>query len=349
VLLDVTAGEMTMPKAWSNLWNRRAYVGAGLAFALAGLVAASTDAFAQAYPSRPIRLIVPYPPGAGTDFTARELGAQFSKSLGQSVVVDNRPGAAATLGHAIAAKSPPDGYTLLLGTTGGLVSGPALMGSKIPYDSLKDFATIGLATYVPYALAVTASLPANNIKELIDIAKASPRKLNVASPGVGTPNHLGAAQLMTLTGIELVHVPYRGSSLALSDLIAGNVQLLVTSLLQLVPHHRAGRIRILGVGHPQRIKAYPDIPTIAETVPGYYNTGWWGIAAPAGTSKAIVDRLNGIMNKALATPEMLQRFERAGLEIATTTPQGFHDMIKSDLQMWSKLIKDAKITVDVLP
>jgi tripartite-type tricarboxylate transporter receptor subunit TctC len=223
------------------------------------------------------------------------------------------------------------------------------MGSKIPYDPLKDFATIGLATYVPYALAVTASLPANNIKELIDIAKASPRKLNVASPGVGTPNHLGAAQLMTLTGIELVHVPYRGSTLALSDLVAGNVQLLVTGLLQLVPHHRAGRIRILGVGHPQRIKAYPDIPTIAETVPGYYNTGWWGIAAPAGTSKAIVDRLNAIMNKGLATPETLQRFETAGLEVATTTPQGFHDMIKSDLQMWSKLIKDAKITVDVLP
>jgi tripartite-type tricarboxylate transporter receptor subunit TctC len=264
-------------------------------------------------------------------------------------VVDNRPGAAATLGHALVAKSPPDGYTLLLATTGGLVSGPALMGSKIPYDPLKDFATIGLATYVPYALAATASLPVNNVKELIDLAKASPRKLNVASPGVGTPNHLGAAQLMTLAGIELVHVPYRGSSIAMTDLLAGNVQLLVTGLLQLLPHHRAGRLKILGVGHPQRLKAYPDIPAIAETVPGYYNTGWWGIAAPAGTPKGIVNPLNAIMNKALATPEMIQYFERNGLEVATTTPQGFHDMIKSDLQMWRKLIKDAKITVDVLP
>ena len=330
--------------------NQRRHAGFAIALTMAMPVAASAQVSAQApYPNRPIRLIVPYPPGAGTDFTGREVGAQFSKALGQPVVIDNRGGAAAIIGHTLAAKSAPDGYTLLLGTTGGLVSGPALMGTKIPYDPLKDFATIGLATYVPYAIVVTASLPANNIKELIDLARASPRKLNVASPGVGTPNHLGAAQLMTLTGIELVHVPYKGGALAVTDLIAGNVQVLVTGLLQLLPHHRTGRLRILGVGHPQRLKTYPDIPTIAETVPGYYNTGWWGIVAPAGTPRAIVDRLNGIMNKALATPEVLQRFEKNGLEVATTTPQGFHDMIVTDLQMWKKLIKDAKISVDVLP
>ncbi|MEO8441631.1 MAG: tripartite tricarboxylate transporter substrate-binding protein [Betaproteobacteria bacterium] len=302
-----------------------------------------------AYPDKPIRIIVPYPPGAGTDFTGREIGAIFAKALGQSVVIDNRGGAAATIGHALGAKAAPDGYTLLLGTTGGLVSGPALLGTKIPYDPLKDFATIGLATYVPYAIAVTASLPANNIKELIDLARASPRKLNVASPGVGTPNHLGAAQLMTLTGIELVHVPYKGSALAMTDLISGNVQIIVTGLLQLLPLQQAGRLKILGVGHQERLKAYPDIPTIAETVPGYYNTGWWGIVAPAHTPKAIVDKLNAIMNKELLTPEVSQRFEKNGLQIATSTPRGFHDMIVSDLQMWKKLIKDAKINVDVLP
>jgi tripartite-type tricarboxylate transporter receptor subunit TctC len=317
---------------------------------IGALFATSGDATEQApYPNRPIRMIVPYPPGAGTDFTAREVGTQYTKVLGQPVVIDNRPGAAATVGHGLLAKSPPDGYTLMLCTTGGLVSGPALMGSKIPYDPLRDFAPIGLATYVPYALAVNGALPASNVKELIALARASPRKLNVASPGVGTPNHLGAAQLMTLTGIELVHVPYKGSAQSLTDVIAGNVQMVVTGMLQLLPHHRAGRIRILGVGHTQRLKAYPDIPTIAETVPGYYNTGWWGIAAPKGTPQAIVDRLNGIMNKALTTPEMVQRFENSGLEPATTTPQGFHDLLKSDLQMWTKLIKDAKITVDVLP
>lgn len=341
---------MILATAWGSTRERRRYAGFAIALTLTIPVVASDQAAAQApYPNRPIRLIVPYPPGAGTDFTGREVGAQFSKALGQPVVIDNRGGAAAVIGHTLAAKSAPDGYTLLLGTTGGLVSGPALMGSKIPYDPLKDFATIGLATYVPYALAVTASLPANSVKELIDLARASPGKLNVASPGVGTPNHLGAAQLMTLTGIELVHVPYKGSSLAMSDLLAGNVQTIVTGLLQLLPLHRAGRLRILGVGHPQRLKTYPDIPTIAETVPGYYNTGWWGIVAPAGTPKAIVDNLNAIMNKALATPEVLQRFEKNGLEVATTTPQGLHDMIVTDLQMWKKLIKDAKISVDVLP
>jgi tripartite-type tricarboxylate transporter receptor subunit TctC len=312
------------------------------------VIASAANAQAS-YPNRPIRLIVPYPPGAGTDFTGREVGAVFAKALGQGVVIDNRPGAGATLGHALGAKAPPDGYTLLLGTTGGLVSGPALIGSKIPYDPLKDFATIGLATYVPYALAATASLPVTNVKDLIALAKSAPRKLNVASPGVGTPNHIGAAQLMTLAGIELVHVPYKGSSLAVTDVVSGNVQLIVTGLLQLLPLERAGRLKILGVGHTQRLKAYPDIPTIAETVPGYYNTGWWGIVAPKGTPKAIVERLNGIMNKALATPEMIQRFEKNGLEVATSTPQDYHDLIRSDLDMWKKLIKDAKISVDVLP
>jgi tripartite-type tricarboxylate transporter receptor subunit TctC len=317
--------------------------------AIASLTTTAQAAEQANYPVRPIRMVVPYPPGAGTDFTAREVGGVYSKALGQPVVIDNRPGAAATVGHGLVAKAQPDGYTLLLGTTGGLVSGPALLGSKIPYDPLKDFATIGLATYVPYALIASTTLPVSNVKELIDLAKASPRKLNVASPGVGTPNHIGAAQLMTLTGIELVHVPYKGGSLAVTDLIAGNVELLVTSLLAVLPHHRSGRLKILAVGHSSRLKAYPDIPAVAETIPGYYNTGWWGIAAPAGTSKAIVDRLNGIMNAALATPEMLQRFEKNGLEVATTTPQGFHEMLAKDLQMWMRIIKDAKITVDVLP
>lgn len=320
----------------------------GIALALAALIAAGAHAQSD-YPNKPIRIIVPYPPGAGTDFTGREVGAIFSKALGQPVVIDNRGGAAATIGHALGAKAAPDGYTLLLGTTGGLVSGPALLGNRIPYDPLKDFAPVSLATYVFYAIAVTASLPAATTKELIDLARAQPRKLNVASPGVGTPNHLGAALLMTLTGIELVHVPYKGSSLAITDLIAGNVQMIVTGLLQLLPLQQAGRVKILGVGHNERIKAYPDIPTIAEAVPGYYNTGWWSIVAPARTPKAIVDKLNAVMVKELHAPEVLQRFEKNGLEVATSTPRGLHDIVVNDLAMWKKLIQDAKISVDVLP
>ena len=315
--------------------------------ALAVLLPAA--AFAQGYPLKPIRIIVPYPPGSAPAFTARDVGALSSKSLGQQVVIDTRPGAAATLGHAIAAKAQPDGYTLLLATAGGMVSGPALVGDKIPYDPLKDFAMIGLATYVPYALVVTGGLAARNVKELIDLAKVSPGKLNVASPGVGTPNHLGAAQLMTMTGIELVHVPYKGSTLALTDVIAGNVQVLVTALQLVLPHHATGKLRILGVGHTKRLRAYPDIPTVGETVPGYYNTGWWGIVAPAGTPQAIVDKLNAIMLPGLAQTDVIQRFEKNGLEIASSTPQGLRDLVISDLVMWKKIIKDAKISVDVLP
>jgi tripartite-type tricarboxylate transporter receptor subunit TctC len=326
------------------------HAGTAIVLAIAGIVAGSQDVFAQApYPNRPIRLIVPYPPGAGTDFTGREIGQQFMKALGQAVVIDNRPGVAATLGHGLAAKAPPDGYTLLLGTTGGLVSGPALLGSRIPYDPLKDFETIGLATYVPYSLVLYGGLPANNVREFVELARASPRKLNFASPGVGTPNHLGGAQLMSLTGIELVHVPYKGSAISITDLISGQVQLSFMGLLQVLPLAKTGKLKIIGIGHPQRLKFAPDIPAIAETIPGFYNTGWWGIAAPAGTPKPIVEKLNAIMNKALATPEMIQRFAVNGLEVATSTPEGYREIIRDDLQMWRKLIKDANIKVDSLP
>ena len=306
-------------------------------------------AMAQPYPAKPIRIIVPYPVGSGTEFTAREVGQLITKATGQPVVIDARPGAAAVLGHAIGAKAQPDGYTLLLATIGGLVTGPALLGKQIPYDPQKDFAPIGLATYVPYALAVTGSLPVRNVKELIELAKAQPGKLNVASPGVGSPNHLGAAQLMTLTGVEIVHIPYKGSSLALTDFVAGNVQILITGLMQLLPYHNAGKIRVLGVGHTQRLKTYPDIPTVAETIPGYYNTGWWGIAGPAATPKPVIDRISAIMLAGLAQPEVIQRFEKSGLEIASSSPQGLRDLIASDLTMWKKIIRDARISVDVLP
>ena len=321
----------------------RALLCAGAATAFCPVVCA------QGWPAKPIRIIVPYPPGSAPDFTAREVGALFTKALGQPVVIDTRPGAAATLAHALAAKAQPDGYTLLLATTGGLVSGPALVGKRIPYDPVKDFAPIGLATYVPYSLVITGSLPARNVRELIDLAKASPGKLNVASPGVGTPNHLGAAQLMTMAGIEMVHVPYKGGSLAITDLLAGNVQVLVTALQLVLPHHATGKLRILGVGHDKRLRAYPDIPTVAESVPGYYNTGWWGLAAPAGTPPYVIERLSAIMRPGLAQADVMQRFEKNGLEVTSSTPQALRDLIVSDLAMWQKIIRDAKISVDVLP
>lgn len=303
----------------------------------------------SAYPNKPIRMIVPYPPGAGTDFTAREIGKAISDALGQPVVMDNRPGAAATLGHSLMSKAAPDGYTLGLGTTGGLVSGPALLGNKIPYDPLKDFTHIGLATFVYYAVFTNAGLPPNNMREFIALAKSQPGKLNYASPGVGTPNHIGGAQLVTLAGIDLLHVPYKGSSQALADLISGTIHMNITGLLQTMPHVKTGRLKLLGIGHTQRVKMAPDVPIISETIPGYYNTGWWGLVAPPGLPKEIVDKLNPIMNKYLNSPEVSQRFFVNGLDVATSTPLGYRDIIRDDLQSWRKLIKEAKISVDSLP
>ena len=303
----------------------------------------------QAYPFKPLRIIVPYASGAGPDFTAREIARSITEATGQPVVTDNRPGAAATLGHAMGAKAAPDGYTLTLGTLGGLVSGPALLGNKIPYDPLKDFTAIGLATYVPYCLFINAKLPANNVKEFIALAKTQPGKLNYSSPGVGTPNHIGGAMLVTLAGIDLLHVPYKVGAQSISDLIAGTIQLSITGLLTTMPHVRTGRLKLMGCGHTQRLKWAPEIPAINETIPGYYNTGWWGLVGPAGLPKPIVDKLNVTMNKWLQMSDTVQRFQLAGLEVATSTPQGYYDQIRSDLQMWRKLISDSKITVDSLP
>jgi tripartite-type tricarboxylate transporter receptor subunit TctC len=302
-----------------------------------------------AYPVKPMRIIVPYASGAGPDFTAREIGRAITETTGQAVVTDNRPGAAATLGHNLGAKSAPDGYTLILGTLGGLVSGPALLGNKIPYDPLKDFTHIGLATYVPYCLLLNGKLPANTVREFIALAKSHPGKLNYASPGVGTPNHIGGAMLVTLAGIDLLHVPYKMGAQSITDLVAGTMQLAITGLLTTMPHVKAGRLKLLGCGHTQRLKWAPEIPAINETIPGYYNTGWWGLTAPAGLPRPIVDKLNPIMNKWLQLPETAQRFQVAGLEVATSTPQGYHDQIRSDLEMWRKLIRESKITVDSLP
>ena len=301
------------------------------------------------YPYKPIRIIVPYPAGAGTDFTAREIGKSLTEAFGQPVVMDNRPGAGATLGHAIGAKAPPDGYTLLLGTIGGLVSGPALLEQKINYDPIKDFSPIGLATYVPYCLIVNNQLPVNSVQGLIVYAKSRPNQLNFSSPGIGTPNHIGGAQLMTLTGIKFLHVPYKGSGQSMSELISGSIQLTITGLLTVMPYLQNGRLKVLGVGHTQRISWAPNIPAINETIPGYYNTGWWGLVGPTNLPKAIIDKINPVMNRWLEKDNTRLHFQNNGLEVATTTPQGYQQMIKNDLISWKKLIQQAHISVESLP
>jgi len=315
-----------------------------LSAAILGLTT-TTVAQAQQYPNRPVRFVVPYPPGGGTDITAREMGQRMGELLGQTFVIDNRPGAGATLGHGLVAKSAPDGYTILLATTGGTVSGPAL-GVKINYDPLKDFSHIGFLVYVPYTLVTFAGLAPNSVRELVDMAKAAPGKLNFGSPGTGTPNHLGGVMLMLLANVNFTHIPYKGGGPLMTDLIAGQMHLAFSSPPQALPHVRTGRMKMLGVGHTGRIKSMPDVPAINETVPGFLNTGWWGIAAAPGTPRDIVVKLNATMNKALAMPEVEKKFTATGVLIAASAPEEFRNFVVEDYQRWSKVIKDAKLKID---
>lgn len=309
---------------------------------LLALCASALHAAESQYPTRPIRLIVPYPPGGSTDPTARAFGAWLSEKFGQTVVIDNRPGAGSTIGHGLGAKASPDGYTLLLGTSGGLVVNPAF-GSKLSYDPVKDFAPIGLAVYAPFLIVVHPSVPAKSVKELIDLAKAQPGKINFGSPGVGTPNHLGMELLKAMTGAEFVHVPYKGGGPATTDLVAGRIQAIFGSIPQWQPHLANGKVRAIGIGHSKRAKQLPDVPTVAETLPGFYNTTWYGIFGPAGTPGAVINKVNKELRAAVADPAFVKRVEAIGLEPASSTPKELGDMVRSELARWRKVIKDAGI------
>ena len=318
------------------------------AIVIAASLLAAQPALAQtatAYPNKPIRLIVPYPPGGSVDFTGRELARKLSEVWGQQVVLDNRGGAGSTLGHGLGAKANPDGYTLLLGTSAGLVVSPAL-GTALNYDSLTDFAPVGLAVYAPFALTLNAAVPANSTREFIDLAKANPGKINFSSPGTGTPNHLGGELLKSLAHIDIVHVPYKGGGPALVDLISGQVQMTFSGVPQILQHLKAGRVKAIAIGHPTRIRSLPDVPPVADTLPGFNNTSWYGLLAPAGTPPAIVNRINAVMNKVLVDPEFGQRLLLQGVEPVTSTPAGMHEMIRSELARWRKVIKEAGITAE---
>jgi tripartite-type tricarboxylate transporter receptor subunit TctC len=312
-----------------------------LVLALCG-TAAATNAAELAYPIKPIRIIVPYPPGGSTDPTARLYGTWLSEKLGVSVVIDNRPGAGSVIGHALGAKAMPDGYTLLLGTSAGLVVSPAF-GTKLPYDPNKDFAPVGLGVYAPFLLVVHPSVPAKTVKEFIELAKAQPEKINFASPGTGTPNHLGMELLTAMTGAKFTHVPYKGGGAATVDLVAGRVQAIFGSIPQWQPHFPTGKVRAIGIGHPTRVKSMPEVPAIAETLPGFNNTSWYGLLAPAGTSPAIVNKVNAEMKRAVANADFTKQVEAIGLEPASSTPMEMGDLIRTELARWTKVIRDAGI------
>jgi tripartite-type tricarboxylate transporter receptor subunit TctC len=319
---------------------------AAVAIALSSLTGAAAALAADAaYPTRPIRLIVPYPPGGSTDPTARAYGGWLSDKFGVPVVIDNRPGAGATIGHALGAKAPPDGYTLLLGTSAGLVVSPAF-GTKLPYDPVKDLAPIGVGVYVPFLLVTHPSVPAKNVKELVDLAKSKPGTINFGSPGSGTPNHLGMELLKALTGADFVHVPYKGGGPATVDLVAGRIQAIFGSIPQWQPFLASGKVRAVGVGHPKRVKSMPEVPAIAETYPGFTNTSWYGLLGPAGTPSAIVTKVNAEMTRAAQNPEFIKHIEGIGLEVASSTPKEMGELIRSELARWTKVIKSAGIRAD---
>jgi tripartite-type tricarboxylate transporter receptor subunit TctC len=305
------------------------------------LLAAPT-AIAQPYPVRPIRLIVPYPAGGPTDFVGRTVGQKLSQFLGQQIVVDNRPGAGTIIGSEVVAHAAPDGYTLLFGTGGGTFLAP-LMLSKVPYDPHRDFAPVAMLVMSPQVLVVHPSVPAKSVSELIALAKAKPGVLNFASVGTGTSPHLGGELFSSLTGTKIVHVPYKGTAPAMTDLISGQVQMMFTSMPTVLAHVKAGKLRLLGTGGTKRSAAIPDTPPIAETVPGFELVTWYGIFAPARTPGEIIKRLNVEIGKALADPESRERMTAQGLEPTPMTPDEVRRYTQEETKRWTRLIKAAGI------
>ncbi len=304
------------------------------------------DVFAQTYPVRPIRWIVTYPPGGPTDVVARTVGAKLTEVWGQQIVIDNRAGAGGVIGTDMAAKAVPDGYTLLFGTSAGLTINPAL-SSKLPYDAIKDFAPVSLLVLNPQILVLNNSVPANTVKELIAYAKARSGQLNYASVGQGSPNHLGMELLKALGGIDMVHVPYKGTGPAITDLLGGQVQLMFNSMPSVLPLVKGGKLKGLAVGSAQRSPAIPELPTVAEAgVPGFENVTWYGMFAPAKTPHDIIVKLNRQVVKILAEPAMAQRLASQGAEPRSSTPEELVKFMRVESERWKTVIQTAGIKLE---
>jgi len=312
---------------------------AALLFAVPGLVAG------QAYPSKPLRVIIPFPPGAATDLTGRYLAQKLGEAFGQQAIPENRPGANGTIGLELAAKAPPDGHTLVVGQTGNLAISPGI--TKVNYDPARDFAPITLLIASPHALAVHPSLPARSVKELVALARANPGQLNYASTGSGSAGHLGMELLRKATKMDLVHVPYKGAAPGLMDLVAGHVALMFTSALSTANVQRSGKVRVIAVGSEKRSSSMPEIPTVAESgFPGFDVVSWWGALVPAATPKDIVARLHGEITKAMASPDARPRIAALGADIRTSTPAEFAAYIRTEQAKWGQAIKDSGARVD---
>lgn len=310
----------------------------------AALPAGAAAAAIDQYPQRPVRLVIPYPPGGAGDIVGRLLGNSLAAAMGQQFVSDNRGGGGQIIATQISASAAADGYTLFLASATHSIN-PALR-SKLPYDTLKDFAPITLVAESPLVFVAHPSLKAASIRELIALAKAQPGRINYASSGPGSGGHMSVELLKSLTGIDLVHIPYKGAGPALVDVVAGQVQIICTSPLPAMPHVKTGRLRALGMTSLKRSPAHPEVPPVAETVPGYQSTLWYALLAPRGTPQSIVKKVHGETVKALAAPQMREQLLALGATPVGNSPQELQDFVREEIAMWTRLVKQANIRLD---
>jgi tripartite-type tricarboxylate transporter receptor subunit TctC len=302
-------------------------------------------AHAQQFPSRPLKMIVGFPPGGGNDIVARIVAARMQEGLGQPVLVENRPGNSGVIGAEAMAKAPPDGYTLYLGSTGNSIA-PSIQ-AKLPYDPVKEFAPVALVGVAPSVIVANAELPAKNIAELIAHAKARPGKVTYASSGNGTTLHLGGELLKSMAGIDIVHVPYKGNAQALSDVVGGQVDLIISALPPALPLARAGKVRIIAATTRERIRSLPDLPTVAEQgIAGYEIFTWYGVFATGGTPDAVIERLGAEIRNAVADPKVRDQLEKQGVDAGSNTPAEFRAFYAAEIAKWGRAVKAAGIKAD---
>ena len=324
----------------------RKWLAEGFAAAIgAAIAAAAGTAYAQSYPSKPIRLVVPYTPGAGTDTIARILAQKVGESLGHQVVIDNRPGAGGTIGTEIVAKAPGDGYTLLFAPTSHAIN-PGIY-PKLGYDTLKDFAPISVVASLPVVLAVEPSVQATSVKELVALARSKPGQLTMASSGNGTVFHLTGELFKDAAGINIVHVPFKGGAPAVAALLGGQVSMTFETSVTLLPHIRSGKLRALGVAGAKRIALLPDVPTLAESgFPGILAENWYGLYAPAGTPKEVIARLYGELDRTIHSPDVREKLAAQGAEIREYTPEQTAAFLAAETAKWAKVIKASGAKID---
>ena len=323
--------------------KKRAVVVACITAAAGGISTTAVAAQASAYPTKPIRFVVPYPPGGTTDIVARGIGAKLAERFGQQVVIDNRGGASTIIGAEAVAKSAPDGYTLLLATSTTMSINPQVY-PKLPYDAVRDFAPISSATYVPFVIAANPAFPANSVTELIALAKAKPGTIRYSTPGAASSNHVAGALLESIAGIKLLHVPYKGSGPAATAVLGGEVQFVITGIGTLAGHWKSGKLKVLAIGSEKRHPQWPDVPSTGEAgLKGYEAGTWFGVVTRAGTPRAVIEKLNKEIVAALASADLKERLVAIGFDVFAGTPEEFAAFMKNDMARAARVIKASGI------